>query len=95
LSAGQRGTAPAGVPAFSGVVEYITRNPFDAMIRLDKPGSGVAALGTFNCGGPNMVARGFYLYGDQAAGTVARETPLWEAWFQKRFPIPTGPGKSD
>ena len=42
-----------------------------------------------------MVARGFYLYGDQAAGTVARETPLWEAWFQKRFPIPTGPGKSD
>jgi hypothetical protein len=24
-----------------------------------------------------MVTLSFYLYGDQAAGTVARETPLW------------------
>ena len=95
MSVGQRGTAPAGVPAFSGVVEYVTRNPFDALIRLDKPGPGVAALGAVNFGGPSLVALNFYLYGDQAAGTVAREQPLWEAWFQKRFPTPTEPGKSD
>jgi hypothetical protein len=37
----------------------------------------------------------FYLYGDQAAENVARETPLWEAWFQKHFPMPTEPGKSE
>ena len=36
-----------------------------------------------------MAALTFYLYGDQAAGTVARETPLWQAWFQERFPMPT------
>ena len=95
MSVGQRGTAPAGVPAFSGVVEYVTQSPYDALLRLDKPGPGVAALGTINMGGPSMVALNFYLYGDQAAGTVARETPLWEAWFQKRFPTPTEPGKSD
>ena len=89
VSVGQRWTAPAGVPAFSGVVEYVTQSPNDALLRLDKPGPGVAALGTFNCGGPIMVALSFYLYGDQAAGTVARETPLWQAWFQKRFPMPT------
>lgn len=85
---GQRWTSPggAGVPAFSGVVEYYTENPYDALLRLDKPGPGIAALGAFNCGGPSMVALGFYLYGDQAAGTVARETPLWDAWFQERFP---------
>jgi hypothetical protein len=35
-----------------------------------------------------------YMYGDRAAETVARETPLWEAWFQERFPMPTEPGKS-
>lgn len=35
------------------------------------------------------------LYGNQAAGTVAHETPLWEAWFQKRFPMPTEPGNSE
>jgi uncharacterized protein YndB with AHSA1/START domain len=95
LSVGQRYTAPADVPAFRGVAEYFTQNPYDALLRLDKPGPGVAALGTFNMGGPTMVALNFYLYGDQAAATVARETPLWEAWFQKRFPMPTAPRKSE
>jgi hypothetical protein len=28
------------------------------------------------------------MYGDQAAETVASETPVWEAWFQERFPMP-------
>ena len=95
LTVGQRWTAPAGVPAFSGVVEYLTQSPNDALLRLDKPGPGVAALGAFNVGGQSMVALNYYLYGDQAAGTVARETPLWQAWIQKRFPMPTEPGKSE
>ena len=95
LSVGQRWTAPAGVPAFGGVAEYITQSPYDALLRLDKPGPGIAALGTYNMGDQSMVALGFYLYGDQAAGTAARETPLWDAWFQKRFPMPTEPGKSE
>jgi hypothetical protein len=42
-----------------------------------------------------MVALNFYLYGDQTAATAARETPLWDAWFQKRLPMPAEPGKSD
>ena len=95
VSVGQRWTAPAGVPAFSGVAEYYTESPYDALLRLDKPGPGIAALGAFNCGGPSMVALNFYLYGDQAAGTVARETPLWQAWFQQRFPMPKETGNSD
>ena len=33
--------------------------------------------------------------GDQAAGTVARETPLWQAWIDERFPMPSEPGKSE
>ncbi len=36
-----------------------------------------------------MVALNFYLYGDHAAETVAHETPLWNAWFQEHFPMPT------
>jgi len=90
LSVGKRCTAPAGVPAFSGVAEYVTLNPYDALLRLDKPGPGVAALGAVNFGGQSMVALNFYLYGEQAAGAIAHETPLWQAWFQKRFPMPTG-----
>lgn len=89
LSVGQRWTAPAGVPALSGVVEYVSSSPYDALLRLDKPGPGVAALGAFNVGGQSMVAISFYHYGDQAAGAVAQETPLWQAWLQERFPMPS------
>ena len=88
LSVGQRCTAPAGVPAFSGQAEYLNRNPYDALLRLDKPGPGIAAVGTFEMGGQIMVALGFYLYGEQAAETAARETPMWQAWFQEHFPMP-------
>ena len=95
LSVGQRWTAPAGVPALSGVAEYVTQSPYDALLRLDKPGPGVAAIGAVNCGGQSMVALNFYLYGDQAAGTVAHETLPWEAWFLKRFPMPPEPSKSE
>jgi len=96
VSVGQRWTAPTGVPAFGGVAEYYSESPYDALLRLDKPGPGIAALGAFNCGGPSsMAALNFYLYGDQAAGTVARETPLWQAWFQQRFPTPTEASKSE
>jgi hypothetical protein len=42
-----------------------------------------------------MVALNFYLYGDQAAGTVAHETPLWEGWLQERFPMPSETSQSE
>jgi hypothetical protein len=90
LSVAQRWTTLAGVSPLSGVLEYVTENPYDALLRLDKPGPGVAALGAVTYpGGPTVVAMNLYLYGDQAAGTVARETPLWQAWIQGRFPTPT------
>lgn len=96
LSVGERWTTPAGVPVRSGVVEYLTRSPYDALLRLDTPGPGVAALGAVSFpGGQTMVAMNFYLYGDQAAGSVARETPLWQAWFQERFPMPPEPSKGE
>ena len=98
VSAGQRWTAPAGVPALSGLVEHVehgSQRPCTALLRLDKPGPGTAALSAVNCGGPIMVALSFYLYGDQAAGTVARETPLWQAWIHERFPMPAETSKSE
>jgi uncharacterized protein YndB with AHSA1/START domain len=88
LSVGQHWTAPAGLPALSGVTEYVSQRPYDALLRLDAPGPGVAALGAFNVGGQSMVAVSFYHYGDQAAETVGRETPRWQAWIQERFPMP-------
>jgi uncharacterized protein YndB with AHSA1/START domain len=95
VSAGQGWTAPAGVPVLSGVVEHASQSPCNALLRLDKPGPGTAALGTIKFGGSVMATFSFYLYGDQAAGTVAHETPLWQAWIQKRFPMPPEPSKSE
>jgi uncharacterized protein YndB with AHSA1/START domain len=96
MKVGQRFTAPAGVPALSGVVEYATRDPFDAVLRLDKPAPGVVALGIAGMpGGPYHLGMVVHLHGDQAAETLARETPLWEAWFQQHFPAPTEPEKSE
>lgn len=88
LSVGQRWTTPAGVPAHNGVLEYLAHSPYDALLRLEHPGPGVAALGAFNCGGPSMVALNFYLYGDEAAAVAAGESPLWQAWIQEHFPQP-------
>jgi uncharacterized protein YndB with AHSA1/START domain len=94
LSVGQHWTAPAGVPALGGVAEYLSERPYDALVRLDQPGPGVAALGAFDMGGQSMVALSFYLYGDEAAGTAARETPIWQDWFQGRFPAPSETSQS-
>jgi uncharacterized protein YndB with AHSA1/START domain len=88
VNVGERWTAPAGVPALAGVLEHVAERPFNALLRLDEPGPGTAAVGAVNCGGPIMVTLSFYLYGDHASGTVARETPLWDAWVQERFPMP-------
>jgi hypothetical protein len=88
MSVGQAWTTPEGVPTHGGVLEYLAQNPYDALLRLDRPGPGVAALGAFNCGGPSMVALNIYLYGDKAAEAAARETPLWQAWIQEHFPAP-------
>jgi len=93
LSVGQHWTSPAGVPEMSGVLEYLSQSPYDALLRLDEKGSRIAALGAVNCGGPILVALNFYLYGEQAAATAARETPLWQAWIQEHFPMPKEPSK--
>ncbi len=95
MSVGQRWTAPSGVPAIGGVVEYVTQSPYDALLRIDKPCPGVAALGAIDCGGQSMAALNLYLYGEQAAGTVVHQAPLWDAWIQERFPMPTESGQGE
>ncbi|HET6762670.1 MAG TPA: SRPBCC domain-containing protein [Longimicrobiaceae bacterium] len=94
-SVGQRCTAALGVPPFAGVLEHLTEEPYDALVRLDTPGPGIAALGAVTYpGGQGMVAVNLYMYGDGAAETVARQEPLWQAWIEEHFgmPAPAGEG---
>jgi hypothetical protein len=93
--AGQRFAVPAGVPALGGVVEYVSDSPYGALLRLDRPGPGTAALGTIEFGDTVMASLTLYMYGDQAAANVERETPPWQAWMQERFPMPTELSKSE
>jgi uncharacterized protein YndB with AHSA1/START domain len=77
---GEKWTAPADAPAAGGLLEHLTRDPYDALLRCDQPGPGLLALGAFSFGGQSMVALNFYRYGDQAATDVAAQQPLWQAW---------------
>ena len=95
LTLAQHWTTPADIPTLSGVAEHISAAPYDALLRIEQPGPGVAAMGAYNCGGDqSMVGLTLYLYGDQAAATVAQVTPLWQAWIQERFPAPQAPEQS-
>jgi uncharacterized protein YndB with AHSA1/START domain len=85
---GEGWAVPAGVPALGGVVEHVDQSPPGALLRLDEPGPGTAVLFTMDFGDSVMATFSFYLYGDQAAGTVAREKPLWEAWVREHFATP-------
>jgi hypothetical protein len=85
---GQRWTTPAGVPAASGVAEYLNEGPYDALLVLDSPVPAIAAFGTVNMGGPTLVGMNLYVYGDGNAAAADREGARWEAWMQEHFPMP-------
>ena len=90
VSAGQRWAAPTGVPALGGVLERVSHGPYGALLRLDEPGPGTAALYIIELGDAVMASLAFYMYGDDAAATVTRERPRWQSWIQKRFPMKAG-----
>ena len=93
---GRHWAVPAGVPALAGVVEHVNEMPPGALIRLEQPGPGTGVLFTMDFGGPAVMATfSFYLYGDGAAETVAREQPLWQAWLEERFPMPAESGAGE
>lgn len=86
VASGNRWAVPKGVPALGGIIEHVNQGSPGVLARIDQPGPGVAVLYTMSWGESVMAAFNFYLYGDQAEATAARETPLWEAWIQARFP---------
>jgi hypothetical protein len=89
---GRSWASPADAPELGGVVEHVSDSPYGILLRLDTPGPGTAALGTIEFGDLVMATVTFFLYGEQADGTVARVTPLWQAWLHERLPMPTQTG---
>lgn len=95
VGVGEAFVAPSGAPALRGVVEYASDRPFGALLRIDAPAPGTVALGTIEFGDTVMATMSVFLYGNDAQGIVARETPQWQAWLQERFPMPAAPGRSE
>lgn len=85
VKVGEAWAASAGAPALGGVIERISDSPYGALLRLDRPAPGIAALYTIEFGDTVMAALTFFLYGESAAAILAREKPLWETWMQDRF----------
>jgi uncharacterized protein YndB with AHSA1/START domain len=86
---GQHVTSPGGPPRLAGHVERAgsPEHP-ELLLRLDEPGPGIAHLFAMPMGGKIYLPIRLYLYGDGAAGTVARDEPLWHAWMNELFPSP-------
>jgi uncharacterized protein YndB with AHSA1/START domain len=85
-AAGQRVSAPERAPTFAGLIEQVGQpeSP-ELLIRLDEPAPGIAHLFALASGAQIYLPIRVYLYGEQAAGVVAREEPLWQAWIKERF----------
>ena len=81
--------APADAPPLRGVLAYQHTKPYDALVRIDTPARGIAALGVASWpGGPTMAAINFYCYGDDADTHAAAIEPIWSTWLTTRFPAP-------
>jgi uncharacterized protein YndB with AHSA1/START domain len=85
---GERRETLEGAPRLAGVVERTGKagHPYQLLLRLDEPTSGIAHFFALAMGGHVFVSIRFYLYGDLAPIAVAREDPLWSAWISKHFP---------
>lgn len=86
-TAGQAWSTPAGVPPLSGVVEYYSESPYDALVVLQSP-PGVLALGAYGMEGTAYAALNIYHYDADPEASVERASPAWRAWFDPKFPAP-------
>ena len=88
LSPGDRWAfAVSGAAGLAGVFEESRagRQPY-AVIRLDRPAPGTAALSAYKIADRATVTLSIYFYGDEAPATAAREEAALQAWMPARFP---------
>jgi hypothetical protein len=72
-------------PDFGGVVELVHQTPETryAMVRLDRPGPGIAVVGAYPMGETARVMVALYLYGDAAAGMAGTQQQAWSQWLDR------------
>jgi hypothetical protein len=90
--AGQRSATGPGTPELAGVVERVGDDAYghSLLLRLERPGPGLAELGPAGQGG--AIGLQLRLYGDDRAEVAGTEQPAWAAWLRARFPA-AAPGE--
>jgi uncharacterized protein YndB with AHSA1/START domain len=85
VEVGQRVRASADAPPLAGIVERAGQPewPEELLIRLEEPAPGLVHSAPFLMGGQVYLWMRFYLYGEEAATTVQRIEPIWQAWLSR------------
>ena len=73
-------------PSLAGTV--VRKTPGMLTILLDQPAPGVAFLLAEPWQDQTVAGVYLYLFGEQAAATLAREEPAWRAWLARTLPTP-------
>ncbi|OBB62228.1 ATPase [Mycobacterium sp. 852013-51886_SCH5428379] len=89
VDAGERVESPHGAPDFAGVVErvYQRLTTREVMVRLDRPATGVAAVGIFTIGDRTHVMVSMFLYGPDADNAAEGQRDVWERWLRGVFAV--------
>jgi uncharacterized protein YndB with AHSA1/START domain len=84
LDVGDTCESPSGAPPLAGVIERIHQdaNSRDLMIRLARPGNGVAVIGSCQVGDESRAMASIFFYGDDAGELAATEQPKWAEWMR-------------
>ncbi|MEO8368493.1 MAG: SRPBCC domain-containing protein [Candidatus Solibacter sp.] len=84
---GDRRSAGAGLPPLGGIVETSVGGTHPhLLLRTETPGPGAVLLNVCPAGDKEFVSVSFYLYGDTAPATVARDESAWQAFMSSLFP---------
>lgn len=78
--------AGANVPPLTGTV--VRKTPGMLTILLDAPAPGVAFLLAEPWQDQTVAGLYLYLFGEQAAATLARDASAWRAWLERTLPSP-------
>ncbi|MFG0296168.1 MAG: SRPBCC domain-containing protein [Maioricimonas sp. JB045] len=85
-------TPTPGAPPLLGQIERRGTDEYpELLLRLDRPGRGLAHLFVMPMGEQMLVSVRFYLYGDGVAQTARHAREEWSDWLARQFPQHDGP----
>lgn len=92
-AAGDSVSTPGGAPQLSGEIKHLgPQDHPETLLLIDRPGPGVAHFFAMPMGGMTCISVRVFIFGSEAADTVAREEGVWNAWLAENFPMPARPG---